>query len=191
MTAPTVNVLAATAPTSTTRVIVRWGIVLGIALSLWTLVVHIMGWYTTNLAAGQIADRVVIVLPVAALALALRDAARGRGQPIRFTTALALGAGIGLVSAVIFTPFLWWYHHVMNPAWLDHLIAFERGRLAAAGTAAVEIERTIDTIRRGATDAAQITGGVVGSLIMSTVTTVVLWTLMRAVGGLRARAASA
>jgi hypothetical protein len=151
----------------------------------WTLFLHVMGWYTTNLAAGQIADRVVIVLPIAAIALALRERARAGVPPLRFVTALAVGAGVGLVSAVIFTPFLWWYHHVMNPAWLDHLIAFERKTLAAAGTAVADIERAIENTRRGATDSAQITGGFVGSLIMSVVVAAVLWMVMRAPGAIR------
>jgi hypothetical protein len=172
------------------RIIARWGVALGVALVLWTLFVHVMGWYTTNLAAGHIADRVVIVLPIAAIPLALRDRARAGGQPLGFVTALGVGAGVGLISAVVFTPFLWWYHHVMNPAWLDHLIAFERGGLAAAGTSAAEIERAIENTRRGATDAAQITGGFVGSVILCVVTAAVLWALARGAGALRARSAS-
>jgi hypothetical protein len=172
------------------RIIARWGVALGVALAAWTLFVHVMGWYTTNLAAGRIADRVVIVLPIAAIALALRNRARGGVRPLGFVTALGVGAGVGLISAIVFTPFLWWYHHFMNPAWLDHVIAFERGRLAGVGTAAADIERAIETTRRGATDVAQITGGFVGSLILCVVVAALLWALMRGAGALRARSAS-
>ena len=171
------------------RVVVRWGLALGAALVLWTLAVHALGWYTTDLAAGQIADRVVIVVPIAAIALALRGRTHSDETPVRFRTALAVGAGVGLVSAAIMTPFLLWYHHVVNPAWLDHLIAFQRARMSAAGATQSQIDIAIDTLRRSGTDSAQVASGVVGSLVLCTLLAVVMWALTRAAASTRSRKA--
>ena len=167
------------------RVVVRWGLVLGSVLVLWTLAVHALGWYTTNLAAGHVADRVVIVVPIVALALALRARAHSGVPPLRFRTALAVGAGVGLVSAAILTPFLLWYHHVVNPAWLDYLIAFERARMSAAGAAQSAIDIAINTLRRSGADSSQVVNGLVGSLILCTLVAVVMWAVTRAVARLR------
>jgi hypothetical protein len=150
--------------TSITRTGVKWGITLGAAVCLWTLAVHQLGFYTTRLAAGQRADLIATILPIIAVVLAVRE--RARIQQLKWTNLLAIGAVTGLVSAIVTVPFLWWYHHVVNPGWLDRLVEFRTQVMTAAGASAGEIATAVDRLRQGGTDSAQAIGGFIGSTVI-------------------------
>ena len=68
------------------RTAIKWGALLGAAVVVWTLVIHMLGFYTTRIAAGQRADAVAIVLPIAAIVLALRE--RKKHESLSFRKAL-------------------------------------------------------------------------------------------------------
>lgn len=55
------------------RTAIKWGGLLGTAVVVWTLVIRVLGFYTTRVVAGQRADAVAIVVSVAAIVLALRE----------------------------------------------------------------------------------------------------------------------
>ena len=74
------------------RIGLKWGVVLGIAICACTLCVHPLGWYTTDLAKGQLADQMAIILPVAALFLAIRDYSRYQTRTATLVEAVGVGA---------------------------------------------------------------------------------------------------
>lgn len=166
------------------RTALRWGVVLGVLLCAWTLVVHALGFYTTDLASGQRADRLVVVLPILCVALALRTHARAGGA-LSFRDTLGVSVGVNAVSALLAVPFLWIYHRYVNPSWLVHLLAFERRRMAAAGAAPDEIERALAAIERSGGDVAQLTAGVFGPLILGLVIGLVAFLVVRGARALR------
>jgi hypothetical protein len=149
------------------RIAVKWGVILGVAVCLWTLMLHVLGFYTTNIAAGLKADLVATVLPVGAIALAIRE--RLRAGPLSFGQVVATAVVVGLISVPITAGFLWWYHHYMNPQWVDYIIEHQRRTLGEAGASADEIEQMVMRQRASATARAQLIGALVGTLIISTV----------------------
>lgn len=146
---------------------VKWGLILGASVIVWTLIIHALGFYTTNLAAGQKADLIAIVLPVAAILLALLERRRLEGGSLSIKQSVATALVVGLVSVPVTAGFLWWYHHYMNPRWLDLLVDYQREKMTAAGAAADEIARAEAQQRSSGTDSSQLFGALVGSVLIS------------------------
>jgi hypothetical protein len=67
-------------PMTRWRIAVKWGVALGAAVCIWTLCVHFLGWYTTDLRDGRRADQAAIVLPLVSLYLAISERARQIGR---------------------------------------------------------------------------------------------------------------
>ena len=146
------------------------GVLLGISVCVWTMIVHALGWYTTNLKWGQRADVAATVLPVLAIGLAIAERRRVNArQTLTMVQGIGTGLLAGLVSIPITAAFLWFYHHVINPAWLDHLITYERSKLAAAGASAAAIAQKVDGLVQSGRDASQLIGALVGTTILSLV----------------------
>jgi hypothetical protein len=157
---------------------IKWGVILGVAVVVWTLVVHFLGFYTTNLAAGQRADSAAAILPIATILLALRERKKISG---RLTLQEALGTAmvVGITSVPITASFLWVYHNYMNPRWVDYLVEYQRAKMAAVGASAEEMATAEAQQRASATDSAQLWGAVIGSLVVSAVLGFIGWTIFR------------
>ena len=159
------------------RTAIKWGALLGAAVVVWTLVIHMLGFYTTRIAAGQRADAVAIVLPIAAIVLALRE--RKKHESLSFRKALTTALVVGLVSVPISAGFLWWYHHYMNPGWLDYIVEYRRSAMAATGATPDAIAQMEASQRASGTDSAQLTGALIGTAIISLVIGALAGAIMR------------
>jgi hypothetical protein len=158
---------------------VKWGVILGVAVIVWTLVIHALGFYTTRMDLGQKADVASLVLPVAAIVLALLERRRTLARPLTVKESLATGVVVGLVSAPITATFFWVYHHYVNPEWLEILVRWNRDTMQAAGKSAAEIATVETRLRSSGTDLAQIRGAFVGSTLFSFVVAGVASLFMR------------
>ena len=154
-----------------TRTAVKWGVILGVAVCVWTLGVHFLGWYTTNLRMGLVADQVALVMPVVTLFLAIREFGRRMGAVPTFRQAEAVGLLAGLVSVPISAGFLWAYHHYINPRWIEYLVAHAR-------QTGVD-ESTVARLQANSSDLAQLTGALVGTLIISALISFLSWGVLR------------
>src|SRR6185436_18231159 len=108
---------------------IKWGLILGGSVVVWTLVIHFLGFYTTNIGAGQRADVAATILPIACIVMALLERRRQLARGLALKETLALGVLTGIVSIPITAGFLWFYHHFMNPQWLDLLIVYKNQQL--------------------------------------------------------------
>jgi hypothetical protein len=167
------------APPKPWRLALRWGVALGIAVCVWTLALHALGWYTTNPGAGLRADQVATVLPAAALFFALRERTRIADRQLSFREAAWTGLLTGWFSLPISSAFLWVYHHHINPRWLEVLISHHRDRLTRLGTPDDAIARYLDAQRASGGDTAQLIGAVVGTTLISLLISAIVWGLWR------------
>lgn len=157
---------------------IKYGLLLGLGVCVYTGVAHLLGFYTTNIRAGKYADGATIILPALAIFLAVRERRRRQGYLTLFQ-----GTGTGLLVALISFPIsvlcLWVYHHYVNPNWLEYLMDYERNSLARAGVGANEIGARLDALRAGNSDFAQIVGGFVGTLVLGLVLSLVISLVLR------------
>lgn len=157
---------------------VKWGLILGVSVIAWTLIIHFLGFYTTKLGAGQKADVIALVLPIAAIVLALRERRAVTGE-LSIGQAIATGVVVGLVSVPITAGFLWYYHHYMNPRWVDYLVSYQRTKMTAGGATADAIAQMEATQRSAASDGAQIFGALIGTTLVSIVISLIAGAIMR------------
>lgn len=161
------------------RIAIKWGAILALGIILWTIAVHLLGFYTDRVRYATLVDTIVIILPIAVTTLALLDLRRGQGGALPFGRALLLGVGVAVVSAPLTVAFLWYYHHYVNPDWVSYLTAYEQQRLAAQGVPADSIAAAVTRLQQGGTDRAQITGGLVGTVLMGLVVSVLVTGVMK------------
>jgi hypothetical protein len=158
---------------------VKWGVILGVGVIVWTLVIHALGFYTTRMDLGQKADVVSLILPVATIVLALLERRRVLARPLSVKESIATGVVVGLVSAPITAAFFWVYHNYMNPDWLEILVRWNRETMQAGGKSAAEIAAVESRLRSSGTDFAQIRGAFIGSTLFSFVVALVASPFMR------------
>ncbi len=162
----------------TMRTAVKWGILFGIAATIWTAAVHLAGFYTNRVEYAKLVDTLAIIIPLVIFPIALLARRRELGGSISFGQGLLTGLVVAVVAAPITVLFLWAYHHYINPDWITILADYERESLTAAGASEAEIAASVDRLYQGGTDSAQILGGLIGTtilgLILSSVVTGIL-----------------
>ena len=163
---------------------IKWGLLLALAIILWTAGVHLLGFYTDRIQYASLVDQVVIILPLTILTLALLEERRRIGGRLPIGRGVLLGTGVAAVSAPLTIGALWYYHHYINPEWVTYLTTYEAQKLTAQGLPLDQVAARITQLQQGATDRSQITGGLIGTVLMgvvlSLVIAVVLWGIGRA-----------
>lgn len=165
------------------RIAIKWGVLLALAIILWTLGVHLLGFYTDRIQYAALVDQVVLVLPLAILTLALLEERRRRRATLPVGPGVLLGTAVAAVSAPFTIGALWYYHHHINPEWVSYLTTYEGQKLATEGASLDQVAARITQLQLGATDRNQVVGGLVGTLlvglVLALVITLVLWTIDR------------
>ena len=141
--------LPADHPTTNRRIILalilKYGAIMGLAFCAYTLLMWLTELDTTYLRYGQYLDMAVIALPVTVIFLALNKARHH--FRLKLLDRLAIAVGVGLVSYVLYHPFLYVYHEFINPDWYEAVIALQRKNLSAAGASQENIETTVAALR--------------------------------------------
>jgi hypothetical protein len=127
---------------------IKFGLILGFGICAYTLLAHLLGFYTTNIQSGKYADIVIMLLPVITLFLAIWEK-RVRLGSLSLLQGIKTGLLVALVSFPISTAGLWIYHHFINPNWLEFILAYERGVMTQSGIEAEEASAKLDAIKAG------------------------------------------
>jgi hypothetical protein len=126
-----------------------YGVVLGLSMCVYSAVMWLTRLDTTYLRYGQYLDMAVILVPITVISLAIR-----RENSLRRVTLLqriAIAIIVGAASTIIYDPFLWVYHHVINPDWFNGVLQLREAQLKGLGTPANEIAVQLQTMRDSAT----------------------------------------
>jgi hypothetical protein len=156
------------------RLAIKWGVLLALAVILWTVGVHLLGIYTVRIQYAHAVDTAAFVLPVTVLTLALLQERQRLGGELALGRGVFIGATVGAVSAPPTVVALWIYHHFVNPEWLSLLASYEQTRLAGAGVPPDEIATTLARLLAGGTDRQQAIGGLVGTVVMGLILSFVI-----------------
>ena len=160
------------------RTEVKFGIILGVGICVYTLIAHLLGFYTNNIQIGKYGDVAITLLPVVVLFLAIREKRNLNGS-LTLWQGIKTGLLVALISFPISTTFLWIYHHYINPQWLANIIAYEQESMMRAGVSAGEISSRLDRLRAGGSDFAQIVGGLIGTLILGLILSLIFSLILR------------
>jgi hypothetical protein len=156
----------------------KYGIILGVAISSYILTAHLLGFYTTNMRAGAYGDIVVTLLPSAILFLAISEKRRRQGS-LTMLQGISTGLLVVVISYPISAAFLWIYHHYINPNWLEYLIAFERDKMAQGGIDQGLINERVNMLRIRNDGVRPLISGLIGTLLLGFVLSFIFSLILR------------
>lgn len=160
------------------RTLFTYGLLLGLLLGLYTTLMWLTRLDTTYLATGQYLDLAVVLLPVGCLAAAIhRQRQQGYLSGVR---RVALGVGVMALAELLYRPYLFMYHTVINPAWFSAVLALKRTELTAAGGSAASIATELAYLQASqAQQAGMFHGFWLSALVMPVLVTLLLWPVLR------------
>lgn len=150
------------------RTEVKYGIYLGIALCLYTILMWLTKLDTVYLHIGHYFDFAVILLPLTFTFLAIRQKAREIN--LTFPKIILCGLIVNFLSFLIHTPFLIVYHQFINPDWLRYVFELKEKELVAQNVEPDKIKAMLNGIASTSNDFnLMVSGFIVGLLIFGIV----------------------
>ena len=127
----------------------KYGLIIGIGLSLWQLAEHLLGLRVTYQEAALWTTYLSTLIPTAALLLLLRQKQRtAPGQQLSLGQAIASGLTASFLGAMIVFIFLLAYNQWINPDWIDNALTVKVAALRAHHVDEINIRREITVFRQ-------------------------------------------
>lgn len=123
----------------------KQGIVMGLGFCLYTTLMWLTKLDTTYLNTGQYLDMAIIALPVFMILWAIKQE-NGKGK-INVLERILIAIFVGLISFLIYDPFLYIYHHFINPDWFSAVLSIKEAELIAAKTDAIVMAEQLQKMK--------------------------------------------
>lgn len=111
---------------------IKQGIIMGLCFCLYTTLMWLTKLDTTYLNIGQYFDIAIILLPVFMIFWIIKK--HTDYYRITIFQRIAIAVLVGFVSYLIYDPFLYIYHHYINPDWYDAVVNLKEADLMAVHT---------------------------------------------------------
>jgi uncharacterized membrane protein YesL len=120
----------------------KYGIFMGLSFCLYTTLMWLTKLDTKYLSMGQYLDTAIIALPIAMIFMAINH--ENKMYSVTILQRIGIAIFISLISFLIYDPFLYVYHHYINPTWFNAVLDLHENTLKASGIDAVEITKQLD-----------------------------------------------
>jgi hypothetical protein len=150
------------------------GIVLGVLVAIWTLLMGATGLYKHPI--GALLFFVVIPINIAVVVWGLR---KTRDRGFRYRQQLLAGLVIGVVGGAIVFCNSYLFTTVLFPNYFDDLLAIQEEMLGAAGLPEEQIAARMEAAEAAATPRNAAVQGAIGTVVTSLVTTMIAGAFLR------------
>lgn len=116
----------------------RYGLIIGLGLSLWVLVEFLLGFHTKYTEVGAFTGYLSVIIPILALYSGL-FAKRMENLSITYWQLVKTGMMMVVIGALIISLFMGLYNSIIYPEWAQEGIALERERLVSMNATVEEI----------------------------------------------------
>ena len=123
----------------------KFGLIMGLGFCLYTTIMWLTKLDSTYLSIGQYFDIAIIILPIVIIFLAIKDT--NNLSKITVFQRIIIAIFVGSISYVIYDPFLYVYHHYINPEWFSSVITLKENELKQAHISENKILENINTMR--------------------------------------------
>lgn len=159
---------------------VKWGLITGIGVCLWVLAEYVLGFHGERWQIGQWSGFLSIVIPIVTLTLALRHKRDHElGGALPWGAAIKSGAIISLITGIVTTIFMALYNRVINPGWMEYVLAQQRLQWAADGMSETEIATRVEGYEMLMSETVQIVSGLMMPIVFGIILTVIITFLLR------------
>lgn len=124
---------------------VKYGVLMGAGFCFYTLCMWLTQLDSTYLNIGQYFDMAIILLPLLIISLGIYQQNELNGVSLLQRGLIALL--IALVSFIIYNPFLYFYHNVINPDWFSSVLALKEVELTQAKVSAELISEQLEMMK--------------------------------------------
>ncbi len=121
------------------------GLIMGLGFCLYTTLMWLTQLDSTYLYIGQYFDMAIVLLPIFIIIRAIKQ--ERNGGNITFLKRVCVALIVGAISFMIYDPFLYVYHHYINPDWYSSVISLKEAELKATNTPTDEISKTLQQMR--------------------------------------------
>lgn len=127
---------------------VRFGVLFGLLVVVYVLIEHVLGFNTTRHDIGQYSRLMGVIVPFVGIFFGIRQKReKDLGGYMTWGQGVKTGFQIALIQTTITTLWFLLYGNVINPDFMDTMLAFERSKMAAAGTSDAAIAQQVEQIR--------------------------------------------
>ncbi len=123
----------------------KYGLFMGLGFCLYTSLMWLTKLDTSYLKVGQYFDIAIIILPIITIFLAIKNAKKI--HQISFFQRIIISIYIGAISYLIYDPYLYFYHHYINPEWFVAVINLKEMELKAAKVPQGKILEIIENMK--------------------------------------------
>lgn len=127
---------------STLLSVTKYGLLMGIGFCLYTTIMWLSKLDTTYLYIGQYLDMAIIILPIVIISKSINE--KNKQVSVKFWERTAIAVYVGLISYAIYQPFLYSYHHFINPNWFDAVLSLKKSSLIATKMSSIEIGQILN-----------------------------------------------
>jgi len=121
----------------------KQGLIMGLGFCLYTTIMWLTKLDTTYLNFGQYLDMVIIVLPIAMIIWAIQQ--ENKVFQVTIVQRIVIAIFVGTISYLIYDPFLYMYHHYINPEWFTSVLNLKEAELKATH---IPEDKIIDTLQK-------------------------------------------
>lgn len=123
----------------------KQGILLGLGFCLYTILMWLTKLDTTYLEYGQYLDIAIILLPIFMIFWAI--AQEIKKYKVTLIQRIGIAIFVSAISFLIYNPFLYVYHHYINPEWYDAVLNLNEMKLNANNVPKAEIADTLQKMK--------------------------------------------
>lgn len=117
------------------------GLIMGLGFCLYTTFMWLTQLDTTHLNIGQYLDMLIVFWPITVIFWAIKQ--DNQKQTLSVITRIGIALWIGLLSYLIYEPFLYTYHNFINPNWFSYVLDLKETELKAINTSTQKITETL------------------------------------------------
>lgn len=124
---------------------IKYGIVMGICFCLYTTFMWLTKLDTKYLEIGEYLDMTIIILPIIVIFIAIKNEIKF--SEVNILKRIGIGLTIGIISCLIYSPFLYFYHNYINPEWFNSVLSLAETKLIEIKTEPQIIAEKIQRMR--------------------------------------------
>lgn len=127
---------------------VKYGVLFAAIVIVYVMLEHFLGFNTTRHDIGQYTRLAGVIVPIVGIFFGIKAKRDNELNGVMtFGQGVKTGFLIAVIQTTLTTIWFWFYSTVINPEFLDTMLAFERSQMLAAGTPQAVIQADAESKR--------------------------------------------
>jgi hypothetical protein len=154
---------------------IKYGLIIGIGVSLFVLIEYLLGFHTKYLNIGRYTGYASTIIPIVGLYYAIRaKRLENPDKTITFKSAFITGLIASAIASVLISGFFFLYNTQINPGWINKALEADKKQLIKEGVKEKELESSMKLRTELYSPQTQLTSVLFGTLINGAILTLII-----------------